>query len=796
MLHPDIRAGLTTPGHAVLQVIGGESPDLCFVPLRQTTIEGEVAGPLASLRLVQEFGFTREQCTQGLEAVYRFPLPANAAVTGLVARFGETEVVAELQERVQAEAEYEDAKRLGRQAALATRESPDVFTMQLAGLQPDEPVTVTIDFLQLAASEGEGWALRLPLTTAPRFVREDELGSRHAAGQPLAIALDPGHRASLRVTFRQAAVVASPTHLLAVQGSGGDLAVGLLEGEVRPDRDLVLQWQPRGEKARPALQVFGWHEAAEGTSYLMALVAPPAQPAASLPREVILLVDHSGSMAGDKAAGANRCALAALQSLGPADRWALGTFHTTPRWLRRSLLPGGQGLAEARRFLADDGSGGTELGLALEQALSLPRSPGQCSRQVLVITDGQITDLGRLLRLVEREAGRPDRRRVSVVSVDCAPNDLLVSRLVEHSGGVARFLQSDPAAGDIAQALSEVLADWSRPVCLDARLLINRSSVACPGRHVVSQDGASQVELGDLVAGRPAWVMVAALGEGLPALELVDGDGKLLAHSPGPVTPSPACRALVGAHRVLALEWLMHSHLPPAGMAGHLRELSYPSPDISEAVYEENEYQAVFAHLRELLVRESLRYGLACAETAFIAVRQEAGKPVERQVLVPNALPWGWESACMSGSAYGDTCCMAAGCDVHGALPQQCPGPDVGAWEMVFHGSPVFCGDTAVLAEDFPAEGLPIALKLKMIYLVLDGDPPSGRLEGAFLDLFAGDPAAPAARIPLLELLAEPPITLDIEWRQGELFRLVLTGVKTPDLGACQLLVMISWDPA
>src|SRR5262249_47470388 len=143
---------------------------------------------------------SRAQCDQVLEAVYRFPLPGDAAVTGVRVRFGAVEIQAELKERERAEQRYEEAKRQGRQAALLTRESPDVFTLQVAGIVPDQDVVVETDYVQLARAEGAGWSLRIPLTTSPRYVRSDELHSRHAQGQPLALLRDPGHRFSLDVT--------------------------------------------------------------------------------------------------------------------------------------------------------------------------------------------------------------------------------------------------------------------------------------------------------------------------------------------------------------------------------------------------------------------------------------------------------------------------------------------------------------------------------------------------------------------------------------------------------------------
>ena len=133
-------------GIAVLEIVNGAKPAekqiRLFVPLKRTELKGEVNGPLASLHLTQTYGYTREQCELVLEAVYRFPLPGDAAVTGVRVRFGDVVISAELKERQQAEADYEAAKKKGRQAALATRESPDVFTLQVAGIQPGQDVAV------------------------------------------------------------------------------------------------------------------------------------------------------------------------------------------------------------------------------------------------------------------------------------------------------------------------------------------------------------------------------------------------------------------------------------------------------------------------------------------------------------------------------------------------------------------------------------------------------------------------------------------------------------------------------
>ncbi len=220
MFSRKVFANSRPDGISSLEITGeperGEKQPRLFVPLKRTELIGEVTGPLATLRLTQIYGYSKEQCDRTLEAVYRFPLPGDAAVTRARVTFGDVEIIAELKERGQAEADYDQALREGRQAALATRESPDVFTLRVAGLQPDQEISVEISYAQLARPEGVGWTLRIPLTTAPRYVREDEAGSRHADGQPLAMLRDPGHRFALDLLVRGADEVESVTHELAI----------------------------------------------------------------------------------------------------------------------------------------------------------------------------------------------------------------------------------------------------------------------------------------------------------------------------------------------------------------------------------------------------------------------------------------------------------------------------------------------------------------------------------------------------------------------------------------------------
>jgi Ca-activated chloride channel family protein len=649
-----------------LEFVGDTTAARHFAPLTRSELTGHVTGPLASLCLSQTFSPAGSPEDAPIEALYRFPLPGDAAVTGVRVDFGDVEIRTTLKQRSTAEGDYRTAKQQGRQAALLTRESPDVFTLAVAGIVAGREVRVATEYVQLARASGQVWSLRIPLTTAPRYTRDDEVGSPHAAGQPLALARDPGHRFALDLSVRGADTVESPTHALRVDAGQDGVHVRLRDGDVLPDRDCVLAWRPIADGDRPGLWAAVQADPPSGRSYfLAACVAPPAaKKQALVAREVVLLVDHSGSMNGPKWAAADWAVDRFLAGLSDRDTFALGVFHDHTRWLSTEPV---KATADAVRgavaFLkAHKDNGGTNLGVALEQALDLPRRGDTASRHVLVLTDAEVTDAGRLLRLADREAARTDRRRVSVLCIDAAANATLATELAERGGGVAHFLTSNPEENDITTALDEVLADWSAPVWTALALEVNRPAAEAVGRTVSLRvpGPAAAIDVGDLPAGRAVWVAARVALDDRPLMFQLRGAGTdVLAQCTAASSTDgvPGVKALFGAQRIRRLEYLMHSGLKAAELRAELQHLGYDTASNASGtdskVYAENDRKAAADLVRTLLVRESLECGLPSAETALVAVRTEAGRQIGATVVVANALPAGWGMAFLAAAAPG-----------------------------------------------------------------------------------------------------------------------------------------------
>ncbi|NLX49077.1 MAG: VWA domain-containing protein [Methanospirillum sp.] len=647
-------------GTGVLAIRGDEGETDLFVPLRSTSVTGTFHGPVGSIVLTQTFRFARRAMDRPIEAVYRFPLPGDAAVTGVVATFGDETVGTRLAERKAAEREYDGAFKSGKKAALVTRESPDVFTLHLTGIPPDTDVVVETTVTLLARAVPKGWELRLPVTIGPRYVRRDE-DHPGVQANPLLSAVDPGYRASLDLRLLPAAeVTASPAGASVERTADGTL---VRLDDAMPDRDFVVRW---------AAATDGWltawaadDEKGEFT-YLLGLVTPQGgAPGARIPREAILVADQSGSMSGLKWEAAAASIRSFLDGLGPDELFNLCLFSNRAAWFSAGgpVPATPEAIGAAKRFLEETSLfGGTELGVALEQALRQPLRSGAHSRHVLVITDGEVTDEARLLRLVETRAAGPSPRRVSVIAIDSAPNSHLALELARLGGGVAKFLAGfGDNVEEIGVTLGELLAAWQPPVLADALLTADRPGLEAVDYRVADGPGNGGVDIGDLRPETPVFVVARVpFSATAPALAVAAGKGTVATASalPGDAALATALKVVFGASRIRALEYLESAGHGEAEVRRRLGELGYALPEEEGVLYPENRGEAFRSRLERLIVDESLRFGVPSTHTAFVGVSATRGEAPAVTVGVPNAVPAGWQLKQVRGAADDWSVCQ------------------------------------------------------------------------------------------------------------------------------------------
>ncbi|MGI9430998.1 MAG: VIT domain-containing protein, partial [Myxococcota bacterium] len=377
-------------------------------PVLETDVALDVTGPILRARLVQRF---HNPTGKWLEGIYVFPLPESAAVDHLEMKVGSRIIEGQIEEREQAKRIYERARSEGRKTALIEQERPNIFTTSLANIGPGEEIEVALEYQELLRWDESGFQLRFPLVVGPRYIPGAPVtlataptGTGWAAptqSVPDADRITPAvlhpsdgpiHPVRLRVELDAGLPLArlvSPSHVVAIEQVG----VGrrrVVMGDYA-DRDFVLEWRP-ASGAEPRTAVFS--EPAAGGAHVLLMIMPPAARAAQgnrLAREVIFVVDVSGSMSGPSIEQARRALLFALGQLGADDLFNVVRFnHETRALFERAVPVTARSLETAQQFVETlHADGGTDMLPAIELALSTDTGAAPV-RQVVFVTDGSV----------------------------------------------------------------------------------------------------------------------------------------------------------------------------------------------------------------------------------------------------------------------------------------------------------------------------------------------------------------------------------------------------------------------
>ena len=489
-----------------------------------------VSGPTLRARVTQVF---RNPTKDWVEATYVYPLATNGAVDTLKMVVGDRVIVGDIKERQQARAIYEQARRSGQKAALTEQERPNLFTNSVANIGPGETVLVQSEYQEPVHQSGNEYSLRVPLVVGPRYIpgpvaqsvdfRADGSGWGTTTIDPVPDrdrvsprVLDPKTNPPINPTSITVHLQAGfplgevRSHYHAVKIDAPDTAtrvVRLADGDVPADRDFELTWKPAPEKA-PSVGLF--HERVGDAEYLLAFVTPPTLEQAAqkqLAREVVFVIDNSGSMGGTSIAQAKASLLYALARLQPTDRFNVIRFDDTMDVLFASSVPADAGhVGRATSFVnALEARGGTEMVPAMRAALSDTLNDTNSIRQVVFLTDGAIGNEQQLFETISAMRGRS---RIFMVGIGSAPNTYLMTRAAElgrgaftHIGSVEQVEErmrglfaklENPAVTGILARFSEASADITptiipdvyrdEPLVLAARLDKLAGSLEIKGR--------------------------------------------------------------------------------------------------------------------------------------------------------------------------------------------------------------------------------------------------------------------------------------------------------------------------
>lgn len=423
------------PTEGTLEAFGKKSSRLGICPLKHTTVKAEISGFISRVRVVQEF---ENNFNEPIEAVYIFPLPNDAAVDDMTMRIGERVVRGRIMKREDARTIYETAKTEGKTAALLDQERPNVFTQSIANILPNEKITVEISYVATLKYEDGAYEVVFPMTVAPRY-NPSTTTDASKISPPVAVKDRAGHEVSIEINLDAGVPVEeirSVSHEIETVNQIANKATVRLKNEKTiPNKDFVLRYDVSGKRIEDALLT---HRDERG-GYFTLIVQPPDQPPIEdvTPKEIVFVLDTSGSMGGFPIEKAKEAMRLSLENLYPQDTFNLITFAGDTEILFDQPVPATPAnLERARQFLESrSGAGGTEMMKAIKAALE-PSDSQTHVRVVCFMTDGLIGNENEIIAEVQKHPNA----RVFSFGIGNSVNRSLLDKIAEEGRGEAEYV--------------------------------------------------------------------------------------------------------------------------------------------------------------------------------------------------------------------------------------------------------------------------------------------------------------------------------------------------------------------
>ncbi len=470
---PQVQAASNPPAASnggELKMLGAQGQLLGICPLKHTDVSADISGYVGRIHVRQTF---HNPSATKIEAVYVFPLPNDSAVDDMTMTVGARTIVGVVKPKEEARAAYEQAKQQGHVASLLDQQRPNIFTQNVANIEPGAEITVDISYVETLKYQDGTFEWVFPMVVGPRYNGGSPLGS---GSVPDADKISPpitpqgtraGHDISLRVHIDAGMPlynVTSVLHAIDVQPDGPTGADIALRNQAEiPNRDFILRYRTATGQVNEA---FLTHTDPRGTFFTLVLQPPRrVAPAQAVPKEMVFVIDQTGSQEGWPLQKAKETMRHCIQNLNPGDTFQLLGFNTDVYPCFKQPVPATNAtVSKALTYLNGiQADGGTDILKAAAYALNMPTDPNRL-RIVCYMTDGYVGNDFEILDYIQKHRGQA---RMFPFGIGNGVNRFLIDNMAREGGGEPEYVTLNE---DGAQAAAKFYDRVHNPVLTNIKI--------------------------------------------------------------------------------------------------------------------------------------------------------------------------------------------------------------------------------------------------------------------------------------------------------------------------------------
>jgi Ca-activated chloride channel family protein len=492
------------------------------------TANVEISGLMAYAQIKQVF---INPYNIELEGKYQFPLPESAAIKHLTVKVADKEIIGQIMEKKAAKAVYKKAKRQGKKASLVQQQRANLFTNNIANIPAQSTVVVTLSFIMPVTFIDDELTINLPLAMTPRYqpvnyqqspaeqssnfmtsqsrIAKETTSIGNTSNIP-ALNFNAEHlnvlaksQVSVNINLNAGVAISSvrsvshEINTKELNSQQSSYLITLSKAHALANRNFNLTWK-LAPNQQP--QVSSFTEQVDDEYFTLLTFFPPrVEQTAVFARDIIFIIDTSGSMQGSSMSQAKSSLQHAISLLNSQDSFNIIAFSDSVDLLfSKTQMVTHSNINQAQQFIEHlQADGGTEMYRPLSQALVMAKNSEQSTqaiRQVVFITDGAVANEFELMQLLD---GAQDNFRLFTVGIGAAPNGYFMKKAAQFGRGSYVFIQNNH---DVQASISTLMTKISQPAVSNIQLMFDSK--------IHSQVDVYPKRITDLYLGEPMQVAI------------------------------------------------------------------------------------------------------------------------------------------------------------------------------------------------------------------------------------------------------------------------------------------------